>query len=158
MKKRRLLKYCIKNNWKQKIFIIKLPGPTFIFQIRIMTCNSLWLTHHRDYSHDSLINTPDHSWDITKILQTFYFWSFEHDWPVLHPEETWGHWFQLGGLGRSLTQGSKDSIKIYPGFKCILLILCKILWYAFTNFLFVTFFQWRCCVILHLKKCVFHLS
>ena len=92
-----------------------------------MTCNSLWLTHHRDYSHDSLINTPDHSWDITKILQTCYFWSFEHDWPVLHPEETWGHWFQLGGFGRSLTQGSKDSIKIYPGFKCILLILCKIL-------------------------------
>ena len=59
---------------KEKITIIYTASKTtggIIFQIRITICNSLWLRHTGDYSHDSLINTPDHSWDTLKILQTF---------------------------------------------------------------------------------------
>ena len=74
-----------------------------------------------------------------------------------HPEEILGHWFQLGSLEGSLAQEMQDSNNIYRGFKCVLLILSKILSHALTNFLFVTYFQWRYYVTLRFKKCVFHL-
>ena len=40
-----------------------------------------------------------------------------------HPEEIWGHWFQLGSLQGSLAKQMQDSNDILFGFKCILLIL-----------------------------------
>lgn len=65
-----------------------------------------------------------------------------------HPEEI----CDIGFSWRSLWL---NEYKIVITFKCVSLILFKILWYALTNFLFVSFFQWRYHVTLRFNKYVF---
>ena len=76
---------------------------------------------------------------------------------VSHLEEIREHRFQLGSFEASLAQRMEERNNIYPGFKCVLLIVCKILWLALTDLLFVTYFQWRYHVTLCQKKCFFRL-
>ena len=78
---------------------------------------------------------------------------------VSHPEEIWVDWFQLGNLRDPQLTKCKTVITFNLGFKCTLLILCKILWHAlnFCLLLSSTEVHWRYHIILCLKKCVFHL-
>ena len=74
-----------------------------------------------------------------------------------YPEETLGHRFQLGCLEGSIAQWVQGINNTYPGFKWVLLILCKIFWHALTNVLFVNGFHWRYHALLCLRECVFRL-
>ena len=60
-----------------------ITGPlvsTFIFQMKIISPNSLSLTYKKIIPNE-MLNTPDRSWDIEKILQNYYFAYFGYDWP-----------------------------------------------------------------------------
>ena len=74
---------------------------------------------------------------------------------VSHPEEIWVDWFQLGNLRDPQLTKCKTVITFNLGFKCTLLILCKILWHALNFCLLLS--STEDTILYCLKKCVFHL-